>query len=201
MGEVSRRANAALVQRVTCDEPAFAMLPIGPMRDGPRINFHKVGLIGVKPWALIGCTDSNKRHTTSTQSGERKSSPVLISTGNYNMLRLPERASAEEARETAGFPVFGWRRFIVPPNGLLMWRIPLTTCQYITQDVARAMREVDPSISWGKVPYNEKCGMMDRINTRLTGEGLPPVGLHVVEWRMSRVLNNLKQSEGMRFLT
>ncbi|KAF1922389.1 uncharacterized protein M421DRAFT_426976 [Didymella exigua CBS 183.55] len=97
----------------------------------------------------------------------------------YKMPRLPDRASAEEARATAGFSEMEWRSFID-----------------ITKDIAREMRETTPDIRWRRVPFNEKCSVMERVNSLLSKEGIPAVEIDLVGWRMSRAIGNLKHSEG-----
>jgi len=115
------------------------------------------------------------------------------------MTRLPDRASAEEARMAAGLPVDGWRRYLVRLT-ISSLQQGLTRRQDFTQDIARAMRQTNPSLRWRSVSYREKCEIMVQINTRLADDGLPPVGADIVGWRMSRVLGNLKHSEGISLL-
>ncbi|KAH6620174.1 hypothetical protein C7974DRAFT_227562 [Boeremia exigua] len=93
------------------------------------------------------------------------------------MPRLPDRASAEEARAAAGFSEEEWRRFID-----------------ITKDIARGMQDGTPDIRWRRVPFNLKRSTMDRINDLLAQEGIPVVEIDLIGWRMSRAIGNLKQS-------
>ena len=58
------------------------------------------------------------------------------------------------------------------------------------------MREAAPGIRWRRVPFNEKCSVMARINSLLENEGIPAVEIDLVGWRMSRAIGNLKHSEG-----
>ncbi|KAF5845572.1 hypothetical protein GGP41_009370 [Bipolaris sorokiniana] len=93
-------------------------------------------------------------------------------------MRLPDRATAEEARIAAGYSDPQWRRFID-----------------ITKDVARELREKDPELRWRRVPYNRKCEITEMINTQLVGEGISAITIELVGWRMSRVIGNLKYAE------
>lgn len=68
--------------------------------------------------------------------------------------------------------------------------------QDITKDIAREMRETAPDIRWRRVPFNEKCSIMERVNSLLSKEGIPAVEIDLVGWRMSRAIGNLKHSEG-----
>ncbi|KAH6861252.1 hypothetical protein B0T12DRAFT_404416 [Alternaria alternata] len=94
------------------------------------------------------------------------------------MPRLPDRASAEEARLAAGFSDPEWRRFID-----------------ITKEIARELREVDSALTWRQVPFNEKRRITERINARLTEEDIPAIEIELVGWRMSRVIGNLRHAE------
>ena len=68
--------------------------------------------------------------------------------------------------------------------------------QDITKNIAREMRETAPDVQWRRVPFKEKCVVMDRINSLLIEEGIPVVEIDLVGWRMSRAISNLKQSTG-----
>jgi hypothetical protein len=51
------------------------------------------------------------------------------------------------------------------------------------------------------VPFNEKWRITERINARLTDEGISTIEIELVGWRMSRVIGNLKYAEGAYVFT
>ncbi len=58
------------------------------------------------------------------------------------------------------------------------------------------MREDEPDIRWTTVPYNKKERILNQINEELKAQGIAEVHERAVWWRMSRVLKNLKFTEG-----
>ncbi|KAL5121512.1 hypothetical protein ACEQ8H_000584 [Pleosporales sp. CAS-2024a] len=91
------------------------------------------------------------------------------------MPRLPDRASAEEARVAAGFSDPEWRRF-----------------RDITKNIARELLQTNPELTWRQVPFNEKRRITESINTRLIQEDIPMIEIELVGWRMSRVIGSLR---------
>jgi hypothetical protein len=42
---------------------------------------------------------------------------------------------------------------------------------HASKDIARELREINPTLTWRQVPFNEKRRITERINARLIDEG------------------------------
>jgi hypothetical protein len=90
----------------------------------------------------------------------------------------------------------------------------------ITKDIVRELREINPTLTWRPVPFNEKRLITERINARLIDEGsfldllkltrphqvlmmqadIPKIEIELVGWRMSRAIGKLKHAAGKLLL-
>ncbi|KAF2272945.1 uncharacterized protein EI97DRAFT_461557 [Westerdykella ornata] len=71
--------------------------------------------------------------------------------------------------------------------------------KFITKEEARKMAEAHPEWNrWILIPANEKDSMLARINVRLMSEGIPPVEMIILKWRVSQLLRDIqrKYTEG-----
>ncbi|KAF9698552.1 hypothetical protein EKO04_003848 [Ascochyta lentis] len=46
---------------------------------------------------------------------------------------------------------------------------------------------------WILIPANEKEQMLERINSRLQAEGIPPVEMIILKWRVSQLLRDIQR--------
>ncbi|KAH7090437.1 hypothetical protein FB567DRAFT_291509 [Paraphoma chrysanthemicola] len=91
-------------------------------------------------------------------------------------------ATVHEARAAAGHTKEQWDRFY-----------------FITKDEARQLSEAHKDWSrWILIPANEKEAMLERINARLLAEGIRPVEMIILKWRVSQLLRDIQRkfSEG-----
>lgn len=91
-------------------------------------------------------------------------------------------ATVNEARAAAGHSKEQWDRFY-----------------FITKDEAKQLSEAHPDWTrWILIPANEKDLMLQRINSRLSAEGIPPVEMIILKWRVSQLLRDIqrKYAEG-----
>ncbi|KAF2828036.1 hypothetical protein CC86DRAFT_381006 [Ophiobolus disseminans] len=94
------------------------------------------------------------------------------------MTRLPDKATAEEAKRYGGFDDVSWRRFLT-----------------ITKEVARVLIKKTPNLLWKNVRYNEKMEVKDKINEELRKDAIGEVEYDLIGWRLSRVLGALRHME------
>ncbi|CAA9960071.1 hypothetical protein PTMSG1_03477 [Pyrenophora teres f. maculata] len=93
-------------------------------------------------------------------------------------------ATVQEARTAANHSQEQWDRFY-----------------FITKDEARQLAEAHPDWKrWILIPANEKEQMLERINARLRAEGIPPVEMIILKWRVSQLLRDIQRKYGMRTL-
>ncbi|CAN9400463.1 unnamed protein product [Alternaria alternata] len=86
-------------------------------------------------------------------------------------------ATVQEARTAANHSQEQWDRFY-----------------FITKDEARQLAEAHPDWKrWILIPANEKEQMLERINTRLRAEGIPPVEMIILKWRVSQLLRDIQR--------
>ncbi|KAF2689201.1 hypothetical protein K458DRAFT_357780 [Lentithecium fluviatile CBS 122367] len=84
-------------------------------------------------------------------------------------------ATVSEARAAAGHSKEQWDRFY-----------------FITKDEAKQLSEAHPDwMRWILIPANEKESMLQRINSRLTAEGIPAVEMIILKWRVSQLLRDI----------
>ncbi|OAK98108.1 hypothetical protein IQ06DRAFT_28545 [Phaeosphaeriaceae sp. SRC1lsM3a] len=91
-------------------------------------------------------------------------------------------ATVHEARAAAGHTKEQWDRFY-----------------FITKDEAKQLSEAHKDWSrWILIPANEKERMLERINGRLQAEGIRPVEMIILKWRVSQLLRDIQRkfSEG-----
>ncbi|KAF1977780.1 hypothetical protein BU23DRAFT_577755 [Bimuria novae-zelandiae CBS 107.79] len=91
-------------------------------------------------------------------------------------------ATVNEARAAAGHSKEQWDRFY-----------------FITKDEAKQLSEAHPDWTrWIHIPANEKDLLLQRINGRLTAEGIPEVEMIILKWRVSQLLRDIqrKYAEG-----
>lgn len=91
-------------------------------------------------------------------------------------------ATVNEARAAAGHSKEQWDRFY-----------------FITKDEAKQLSEAHSDWTrWILIPANEKDLMLQRINGRLTAEGIPEVEMIILKWRVSQLLRDIqrKYAEG-----
>jgi hypothetical protein len=70
----------------------------------------------------------------------------------------------------------------------------LTQAQFITKDEAKQLSEAHPAWTrWILIPANEKDRMLERINGRLSAEGIPAVEMIILKWRMSQLLRDIQR--------
>ncbi|RMZ74197.1 hypothetical protein GMOD_00003202 [Pyrenophora seminiperda CCB06] len=86
-------------------------------------------------------------------------------------------ATVQEARTAANHSQEQWDRFY-----------------FITKDEARQLAEAHPDWKrWILIPANEKEKMLERINARLRAEGIPPVEMIILKWRVSQLLRDIQR--------
>jgi hypothetical protein len=69
--------------------------------------------------------------------------------------------------------------------------------KFITKDEAKQLSEAHPDWTrWILIPANEKDLMLQRINGRLTAEGIPPVEMIILKWRVSQLLRDIQRKYG-----
>ncbi|KAF2748986.1 hypothetical protein M011DRAFT_399317 [Sporormia fimetaria CBS 119925] len=86
-------------------------------------------------------------------------------------------ATVNEARTAAGHNKEQWDRFY-----------------FITKDEAKQLSETHPLWTrWILIPANEKDIMLQRINGRLSAEGIAPVDMNILKWRMSQLLRDIQR--------
>ncbi|KAI4632214.1 uncharacterized protein J4E87_001686 [Alternaria ethzedia] len=86
-------------------------------------------------------------------------------------------ATVQEARTAANHSQEQWDRFY-----------------FITKDEARQLAEAHPDWKrWILIPANEKEQMLERINARLSAEGIPPVEMIILKWRVSQLLRDIQR--------
>ncbi|KAF9738043.1 hypothetical protein PMIN01_03326 [Paraphaeosphaeria minitans] len=86
-------------------------------------------------------------------------------------------ATVNEARAAAAHSKEQWDRFY-----------------FITKDEAKQLSEAHPDWTrWILIPANEKDLMLQRINGRLTAEGIPPVEMIILKWRVSQLLRDIQR--------
>ncbi|EFQ96205.1 hypothetical protein PTT_02317 [Pyrenophora teres f. teres 0-1] len=86
-------------------------------------------------------------------------------------------ATVQEARTAANHSQEQWDRFY-----------------FITKDEARQLAEAHPDWKrWILIPANEKEQMLERINARLRAEGIPPVEMIILKWRVSQLLRDIQR--------
>ncbi|XPS72452.1 hypothetical protein M3J09_004617 [Ascochyta lentis] len=91
-------------------------------------------------------------------------------------------ATVNEARAAAGHNREQWDRFY-----------------FITKDEAKQLADAHEEWTrWILIPANEKEQMLERINSRLQAEGIPPVEMIILKWRVSQLLRDIqrKYTEG-----
>ncbi|KAF2629664.1 hypothetical protein BU25DRAFT_271436 [Macroventuria anomochaeta] len=91
-------------------------------------------------------------------------------------------ATVNEARAAAGHNREQWDRFY-----------------FITKDEAKKLADAHEQWTrWILIPANEKEQMLQRINGRLQAEGIPPVEMIILKWRVSQLLRDIqrKYTEG-----
>ncbi|KAF2740938.1 hypothetical protein EJ04DRAFT_481166 [Polyplosphaeria fusca] len=96
-------------------------------------------------------------------------------------------ATVNEARAAAAHNKEQWDRFY-----------------FITKEEAKQLSEAHPDWTrWILIPANEKDKMLERINGRLTAEGIPAVEMIILKWRMSQLLRDIqrKYAEGSMLWT
>lgn len=83
-----------------------------------------------------------------------------------------------------------------------LWRLKSGPCQangleFITKDEAKQLSEAHPDwMRWILIPANEKESMLQRINGRLTAEGIPAVEMIILKWRVSQLLRDIQRKYG-----
>ncbi|KAF1831552.1 hypothetical protein BDW02DRAFT_44859 [Decorospora gaudefroyi] len=86
-------------------------------------------------------------------------------------------ATVQEARTAANHSQEQWDRFY-----------------FITKDESRQLAEAHPDWKrWILIPANEKEQMLERINARLRAEGIPPVEMIILKWRVSQLLRDIQR--------
>ncbi|KAH8717051.1 hypothetical protein GQ44DRAFT_624270 [Phaeosphaeriaceae sp. PMI808] len=86
-------------------------------------------------------------------------------------------ATVHEARAAAGHTKEQWDRFY-----------------FITKDEAKQLSEAHKDWSrWILIPANEKEQMLERINGRLRAEGIRPVEMIILKWRVSQLLRDIQR--------
>ncbi|KAL5119028.1 hypothetical protein ACEQ8H_003157 [Pleosporales sp. CAS-2024a] len=86
-------------------------------------------------------------------------------------------ATVHEARAAAGHTKEQWDRFY-----------------FITKDEAKQLSEAHKDWSrWILIPANEKENMLERINARLQAEGIRPVEMIILKWRVSQLLRDIQR--------
>ncbi|KZM18675.1 hypothetical protein ST47_g9987 [Ascochyta rabiei] len=86
-------------------------------------------------------------------------------------------ATVNEARAAAGHNREQWDRFY-----------------FITKDEAKRLAEAHEEWTrWILIPANEKEQMLERINCRLQAEGIPPVEMIILKWRVSQLLRDIQR--------
>lgn len=91
-------------------------------------------------------------------------------------------ATVHEARAAAGHTKEQWDRFY-----------------FITKDETKQLSEARKDWSrWILIPADEKEQLLERINTRLRAEGIRPVEMIILKWRVSQLLRDIQRkfSEG-----
>jgi len=91
-------------------------------------------------------------------------------------------ATVNEARAAAGHNREQWDRFY-----------------YITKDEAKMLADAHEEWTrWILIPSDEKHRLLERINSRLQAEGIPPVEMIILKWRVSQLLRDIqrKYTEG-----
>lgn len=77
----------------------------------------------------------------------------------------------------------------------LVWRADEQ--KFITKDEAKQLSERYPEWTrWILIPANQKDSMLERINNRLTAEGIPPVEMIILKWRVSQLLRDIQRKYG-----
>ncbi|KAF1359050.1 hypothetical protein EJ07DRAFT_122009 [Lizonia empirigonia] len=86
-------------------------------------------------------------------------------------------ATVNEARAAAGHNREQWDRFY-----------------FITKDEAKQLADAHEDWTrWILIPSNEKEQMLARINGRLQAEGIPPVEMIILKWRVSQLLRDIQR--------
>ncbi|KAH6618582.1 hypothetical protein C7974DRAFT_415944 [Boeremia exigua] len=91
-------------------------------------------------------------------------------------------ATVNEARAAAGHNREQWDRFY-----------------FITKDEAKQLADAHEEWTrWILIPSDEKHRLLERINRRLQAEGIPPVEMIILKWRVSQLLRDIqrKYTEG-----
>jgi hypothetical protein len=105
-------------------------------------------------------------------------------------------ATVSEARAAAGHSKEQWDRFYVSGGGLEGCR-QANRHEFITKDEAKQLSEAHPDwMRWILIPANEKESMLQRINGRLTAEGIPAVEMIILKWRVSQLLRDIQRKYG-----
>lgn len=103
-------------------------------------------------------------------------------------------ATVQEARDAAGHTKEQWDRFYVSSAcSPRMLRLANST-KFITKDEAKQLSEAHKDWSrWILIPANEKEQMLERINGRLRAEGIRPVEMIILKWRVSQLLRDIQR--------
>lgn len=107
---------------------------------------------------------------------------MSLSLGRSQKMSIRINATVHEARAAAGHTKEQWDRFY-----------------FITKDEAKQLSEAHKDWSrWILIPANEKERMLERINGRLQAEGIRPVEMIILKWRVSQLLRDIQRkfSEG-----
>ncbi|KAJ4297890.1 hypothetical protein N0V90_005789 [Kalmusia sp. IMI 367209] len=108
-------------------------------------------------------------------------------------------ATVNEARAAAGHSKEQWDRFYVSCRAFRKSCGDADRRKFITKDEAKQLSEAHPDWTrWILIPANEKDLMLQRINSRLSAEGIPPVEMIILKWRVSQLLRDIqrKYAEG-----
>ncbi|KAJ4994419.1 hypothetical protein SVAN01_00248 [Stagonosporopsis vannaccii] len=86
-------------------------------------------------------------------------------------------ATVSEARAAAGHNREQWDRFY-----------------FITKDEAKQLADAHEEWTrWILIPSDEVHRLLERINNRLQAEGIPPVDMTILKWRVSQLLRDIQR--------
>lgn len=66
--------------------------------------------------------------------------------------------------------------------------------EFITKDEAKQLADAHEEWTrWILIPSDEKHRLLERINSRLQAEGIPPVEMIILKWRVSQLLRDIQR--------
>ncbi|KAF1929358.1 uncharacterized protein M421DRAFT_61389 [Didymella exigua CBS 183.55] len=92
-------------------------------------------------------------------------------------------ATVNEARAAAGHKREQWNRFY-----------------HLTKDETRQLADTHPDWTrWILIPSDEKERLLERVNGLLQAEGIPPVEMIILKWRVSQLLRDIQRKYSTTF--